>query len=329
MERWVSSLLWIGKVGVASLLAIVILSLFSYGYSYSGVHIASETGVTDYKWEANQRKAAMTEGFAWIRMDRNGYNNTYTEVDKVNVLLMGSSHMEAVNVASDKNTGYLLNKLLPGYTYNIGISGHTIYNCINNLQNAVTEYSPNWIVIETDRVKLECDKMKDVVDGNFPHIKSYDSGVLYYIQKYVPGVKLIYNQLSNWINMENDDNESIMREDISENYVEILDEFLSTAASTMTNSQKLLIVYQPKTAIDESGKYLSTSEDRYSEIFRQRCKSIGIEFVDLSEEFEALYTTEHVLAHGFSNTAAGEGHLNETGHKIFAEQVEAVVRRQK
>ena len=97
----------------------------------------------------------------------------------------------------------------------------------------------------------------------------------------------------------------------------------------MTNSQKLLIVYQPKTAIDESGKYLSTSEDRYSEIFRQRCKSIGIEFVDLSEEFEALYTTEHVLAHGFSNTAAGEGHLNETGHKIFAEQVEAVVRRQK
>lgn len=327
MKQRVSGLLWIVKAGIAGVLAIAILSLFSYGYSYSGVHIVSKTGVTDYKWEANQRKASMTEGFAWFRMDENGYNNTFPKNDKIDVLLMGSSHMEAVNVASDKNAGYLLNELLPGYTYNIGISGHTLYNCINNLQNAAAEYSPDWIVIETDRVALESDKMQEVIDGKFPHIKSYDSGLLYYIQKYAPGVKLIYNQLSNWIHMEKAVYEIIESEDISENYINILDEFLATATGAMNNSQKLLIVYQPQTAIDESGKYISTSEDKYSKIFKQRCENAGIEFIDLSEEFETLYTTENILAHGFSNTAAGEGHLNEDGHKIFAEQVGAVVGR--
>ena len=100
--------------------------------------------------------------------------------------------MEAVNIASNKNAGYLLNELLPQYTYNIGMSGHTIYNCVNNIKDAAAAYPSDWIVLETADVELSITDMKSVIDGTYPHIKSYDSGVLYFLQKYSPAVKSIY-----------------------------------------------------------------------------------------------------------------------------------------
>lgn len=66
----------------------------------------------------------MKEGFSWIKTDANGYNNASIP-ENVDILLMGSSHMEAVQVSQSENTAALLNTMLPGMkTYNTGISGH-------------------------------------------------------------------------------------------------------------------------------------------------------------------------------------------------------------
>ena len=95
------------KIAAAGMISLVILSGFCLLYSFSGVHISNPSGSTDYKWEPGQWKATMTEGLAWLRMDQNGYNNNADEKD-IDILLMGSSHMEAANVAASENTAYLL-----------------------------------------------------------------------------------------------------------------------------------------------------------------------------------------------------------------------------
>lgn len=54
-------------------------------------------------------------------------------------------------------------------------------------------------------------------------------------------------------------------------------------------------------------------------LFSQLCKKNDIIFVDSVSVFEALYTEQYILAHGFANTAVGVGHLNEYGHRAVAE----------
>lgn len=309
---------WTIKAVTAGFLAILLVTFFPYFYSYSGIHVVNASGATDYVWEPRQRKAEMEEGISFLQMDGNGYNNYPTSKDSnVDNLLMGSSHMEAVNVSQTKNTGYLLNQLIRGNTYNIGILGHTIYRCVKNLDAAVEEYHPTNIIIETNCVALDVEEMQQVINGEMGVIPSYDSGVLYYLQKYVPGIKVLYNQLSDWMSQDSRAVE-MEGEEKPDNYDAVLNEFLSKVASSLEADQHLLIVYQPETRIDCTGSYISTVGD--SDVFREACAAHGIDFLDFSEPFEALYNEEYTLAHGFVNTAVGEGHMNEAGHRVFAEK---------
>ena len=103
-----NKLLFVVKAAIASILALVILSVINIPYIYTGIHIDNETGATDYIWGENQLKTNMTEGYAWITMDKYGFNNTDENAEKamqegVDLLLMGSSHMEAVEVAENEN----------------------------------------------------------------------------------------------------------------------------------------------------------------------------------------------------------------------------------
>ena len=328
---------WCVKAGVAAIVSLVILSLFTLVYSYSGVHITNETGATDYKWESNQYKSIMNEGFSWMKMNADGFNNSFNlaDTDHVNILLMGSSHMEAVNVPGNTNVGYLLNnkELSEFVTYNIGISGHTIYQCVNNLSNAVKFYNPSsYIIIETDRISLDEEKMREVIDGCFPVIPSYDSGLMYTLQKYIPCLLPFYRELGNWIAMDNSQAEvkSVEEEknkDYSESYIILLNSFFDKLVNS-ADSRKVIILYHPEMILDDEG--LLKSENKESvEIFQKVCSEHGIAFVDMYNDFCREYTENHKMAYGFINTKVGVGHLNETGHRLIAERLGAVIKELK
>lgn len=114
------------KFSISLLLSVIFLSLFVFLYSYVGMQVRCDDLSTDYHWEPNQTRSNMTEGFAWLQLDKNGYNNQYkVKKEGIDYLLMGSSHTEAFNVAADESIAYLLNKFLPeDYVYNISMSGH-------------------------------------------------------------------------------------------------------------------------------------------------------------------------------------------------------------
>ena len=55
---------------------------------------------------------------------------------------------------------------------------------------------------------------------------------------------------------------------------------------------------------------------------------MGITFLDLTQDFLDAYESEHILPHGFVNTAAGEGHLNAEGHEIIARALYEIIQQE-
>lgn len=325
-------LVWILKAIIACMIALGILSIFVCIYHYEGVHVDNSGNGTDYKWESHQLKSQMTEGFSWFLMDGNGFNNEIITSDTVDILLMGSSHMEACEVPQEKNVGSLLNAEISNMTtYNIGIGGHTIYRCVDNIADAIQTYRPEkFVIIETDRVKLDMNSMKEVVEGNAPAIPSYDSGIMYCLQK-IPAVKLLYSQISNWIDSESNDNKNPLAPNSStsnmEEYRECVARFLQKAVDATSETEcRIVIFYQPPTKLMPDGTIdYGEKDEAYLNIFSEVCMELGIEFLDMTDGFQKLYSEKFILAHGFSNTSIGEGHLNESGHRVIADELKKMI----
>ena len=330
---------WVAKAAIAGGLAIILLSGFCLVYNYDGIHISSESGATDYIWESRQLKSTMKEGFSWIRMDKNGYNNMFDYSEKPDLLLMGSSHMEAAQIAQNENVGYLLNKKIPNYrTYNIGISGHTIYRCMDNLGNALQEYKPTrYVVVVVDSIDLSIDQMQDVIKKKATPIPSYDSGFIYYMQK-IPAIKVIYKQLIDWISLEGStdnnnvnskkSNDNVMSEsNKKEIYNSTLKEFLGNAVTTCDKfGVTLILVYQPPQKLKSTGAVVYEHSEEKLKIFENECEEQGIIFGDMTERFTAMYLEDNVLAHGFCNSSVGEGHLNKYGHAGISDVIVEIIR---
>ena len=314
----------LAKIVISIALATLVLSGFIYMYSFSGVHISNKTGATDYTWEPKQWKADMAEGFAWLSMDSNGYNNLEPIKTEIDVLMMGSSHMQAVNVPQNRNVTALLNEAVPEmYFYSIGVAGHKIYNVVNNISSAVEVYKPRlYVVIETSIVDLDEEKMEQVITGTFPRIKSYDTGLVYTIQKKVPLVKAIYKALDDWYSNGKNEEEIPESHVVSENYKSLLDLFLQKASSSCGDDVSLIICYHPVTVLNEAGELVCETDPEKLACFRDLCKKNNILFIDMTDDFQNAYHDSHVLPHGFINTSIGSGHLNEIGHRLIAERIE-------
>ena len=316
------------KIFLAGVLALAILSGVCFLISFSGIHIHNDTGATDYKWAPHQWKSTVFESYSWINMDENGFSNenVYPRGD-IDVLVMGSSHMEAAQLPPAKHAAGLLDAALEENVYNIGISGHTLYTCVKNIQNAMDEYAPSdFVIIETATIDLSVSQMQEVLAGEYATIPSYDSGVLYYLQKYVPALKTLYKNISDWRDAEADKSESVVIPTDESDYAKTLREFLRTAASPVkANGAQLIIFYHPQFERNDSGEYTLQVDQQKMAVFQDACKNEGIIFLDMSEAFTDMYMCEHVFPHGFSNSAVAAGHLNEYGHQaIAAELIKAI-----
>lgn len=317
------------KICLSGLIALGVLCLYVSVFDNSGVHIKNSSGATDYKWEPYQRKATTREGFAWLTMDQDGFNNTDITND-IDVLLMGSSHMLDVHTRREDNASSLLNKLTNRSVYNIGMSGHTIYTCIQNLHSACNYYVPqNYIVIETDNIELDVDKMQSVISNVYPEIESYDSGLIYTVQKKLPVIKTLYKAIIDWNNSGKQSSDKIKNNTIefaSSEYERVLERFLYVAKNATEESDIILIiVFHPTTEIDENGELINATDSAALVAFQKACDNNGIVFVDMTPDFEKMYEEDHILAHGFINTAVGSGHLNKYGHKAVAERLAEVI----
>ena len=315
----------LGRFLLSCLISIVVLSFISMAYKHTSMHMPSN-GETDHKWEANGFTSTMQEGFAFLRMDNNGYNNRCT-FEKNDILLLGSSHIEAVQMQTENNAASQLNDLLNYNTYSIGVSSHNLYRCVSNYLAAVKEYEPtHYTIIETGSVKLSNDDMKEVKNGADKPAASPDTGVKALIQ-FIPMAKPTLNQLSAWATLKNPTGGTTQLEtNLPDGYVETLHSFLSIVSDTAKeNNITPIIFYHPSEQLNLDGTVTYKTDSLYLKCFASTCKDLGIVFIDMTDSFENLCATEHQLAHGFINTAVGSGHLNKYGHRVIAEKLAEVI----
>ncbi len=318
---------WAGKAVGAGLVAFVLICLFCCLYYNVPVHYPNPSGATDYKWEPDRFYSKGTEGFALGRTNNDGFNDLqdYTPGEKIDILLMGSSHMEAFNVAQDENAAAVLNTLFGGErrVYNIGTAGHTLLQCVNHLDSALTYYAPSqYVLLETCELSFPLSSIREAIDGTLPVRASHTGGLITALQK-LPFLRLLYTK---YVKPGNDDGNAAVTADADEpeltpeQYEQAMDALTARIAQLCAAHHVTpILIYDPPVLPDADGKGYTAALPGQRETLAQVCAKNGVLLVDLTERYLFSMEEEGVFPFGFSNTEPGNAHMNRRGHRLFAE----------
>lgn len=321
---------WIFKAVPAGLLALVLLCLFCALWYNVPVHYDNPDGATEYKWEPSRFYSRGTEGFALGRTNNDGFNNLrdYTPGDQVDILLMGSSHMEGFCVGQDENAAAVLNTLFGGekYAYNIGTAGHTFLYCAKHLDRALAVYAPaGYAVIELATLSYDPAAMDAAADGTLADIPSHTGGVITALQK-LPFLRLFYTK---YFQNGNEAVKAAAGTDAPVGMAEFeasLSRLLEKVGTvSAAHGVKTILVYMPTVTPDEQGRGRTDTRPEELEAFKRLAAENGLLFLNLTESYVHAAEEDGRLPFGFSNTAPGQGHVNRLGHRLFAEAVYALI----
>lgn len=316
------------KFVFSGITAFIILSVFCNFYYNLPTHIESVTKSTNHIWQKNKWHSRATEGFAFGRTDANGFNNVIA-IDDVGILIMGSSQMEAFNVLYNQNTTYKLNELFKNNkknlrAYNIGISGHNLLSCINNIENAVSEFSPSdYVILETQAYKFQIDTMRSLSEGTFQRDSSHTGKFSQLLQSssYLRLLYKQYTELSKGTKKQSDHTVEPSREE----YTYYINAILKKASDAMVDNCRLIIFLDDNLKFNDNNEIANRDKDFYYTTFKEACKSNNIIFIDMHKDFTDSYIKHHILPHGFSNTRVGKGHLNRHGHSIISKRLYDII----
>lgn len=320
------------KFILSIIIAIIILTLFCMFYYNVPLHSDNIDGITDYQWESKTFYSRGTEGFAIGKTNNEGYMNMfdYNENDKIDILIMGSSHMEACQVAMKESTAGLLNSMLKDDTvYNIGVSGHNFLICASHLKNAIQKYKPSkYVIIETGTINFNENDLSQITDnGSLKQIPSYSNGIIGFLQQN-QFLRLAYTQYKNFKNGATNDVE--VDNSLNTFNIELTNNLLNQMQNiAMDAKTKLIILYHPSTILNEDGEIVLSQNTDNVDKFNELCNNNNIIFVNMSERFVNEYNENYILPYGFINTSVGSGHLNKYGHKMIAEELYRVIKEEK
>ena len=319
---------WILKAIAGGVIALLALNAFCMLYYNVPVHYTNPDGSTEYKWETSTFYSKGTEGFAWGVTNNDGFNNLrdYVPGERIDILLMGSSHIEGFNVAQDENAGAVLNTLFDGekYTYNIGTAGHTMLYCMKHLAAALDTYEPGgYVVIETNTVDFAPEDIDAVLSGTLADIPS-QSGALVTLMQKLPYLRLLYTVQFKGMAGDADaaDTETAEAPAALREPAAALSPLLEMAADICgERGVQPIIVFDPAVYVDRQGEAYTETDAECLAAFESACAEHGIVFVDLTDAYIDEYAESCRLPYGFVNTTPGTGHMNRVGHRLFAQEV--------
>ena len=318
----------------AVLLALALLNAFCWLYYDVPPLLPSENGATDVVRRPNARKAQAREGFAVQQMDENGYNDPVGAGEDIDVLFMGSSHLEGAAVPTAANAAALLEAGLavagqPLRVYNIGMSAHTLPRCAANLGRALEIYRPgSLVIIETASVVFPARTIAAAREDRVGRIEADGVPLPRWVSDR-PLFKNLYKQAMELLTAgeeaEGSDLTAVPEALLPEYEATLAEWFGELRATAEAAGVRLMICYHPHLVLRADGGADLGEPAADIRAFGNACAAAGVGFVDLSGPFLDAYAQTHVLPHGFDNTAMGVGHLNRTGHWLMAEALTAAI----
>lgn len=319
------------KIILAVLTGIILLDVFCmFWYNPTG-YVDSEHGATDLVREAGAFTSRMTEGIAWMEMDENGYNNAAVP-EKISVLMMGSSHTEALNVMQNENASAYLSEMLrengmADGVYNIGMSSHTLVRNMANFARALSEFDPSdYVVMETADVIMWTASLYEAMEDRMEPLPATGIDMPGLITDR-PLLRTLYRQ---YMNLTGEEHQELyadyIPEDTMARYEEVLTQtFIMLKNEADARGVELIVYYHPHLTLNFDGSVTPATQAQCLEAFARSCEAAEVEFIDMTDIFVAEYVENDILPHGFNNTPAGTGHLNPEGHRMIAEEIFRVI----
>lgn len=309
-------------------IALIFLTSFCFFYYNIPIDQPSRSGATDSVVYPETIYLQCREGYGWGKTNSEGFYGSieYHDDMKVDVLIMGSSMVEAYQVGQSQTVCSRLNDMLSDKTvYSIGRSGHYFTNCCSNLEAALEHYNPSSVVIEIGSVEYTADQLLQAVEGTVPEIAADYGGILELLA-HNQFLRIVHQQLKQLGILMNKKDvpepDAFDTEEGKQQYLDTLDGLFEKLAGLCNEKNtKLIILYRPATELAEDGQLEFETDPRYLQAFQDGCENHGIIFVDMTDPFMKMYEEEHMLPYGFSNTQVGNGHLNPAGHELVAEEL--------
>lgn len=306
---------------ISGVIAFIALTFFCCVYYNVPIHKQTKDGATDYSWEPYKNYSSMIEGYGKGKTNNEGYMNIYDYEDGMNidVLVMGSSHLQGLQIDINDNCSTLLNSMLEDKNvYNIAIAGHNFKTCISNLENALNKYKPKIVVIETSRINLSNKEIEDTINDQIPEIKSNENPVIKFLQRN-PLLRLLYNQYENYKSNTNDEEDtSSSQSDFCEKGTNNLLAYINDTC--IAYDVKPIIIYHPTVSINKD-EMIVNRDINVSNNFAKLCEMNSITFIDMSNRYIQEYENSNIVPTGFNNTGVAKGHINKYAHKMFAEEL--------
>lgn len=326
--------------------AFCLLTLMFAFYGLIPVHIDNPQGNTDYVWPPHARWMKMSEGVSWGRLDANGFNNKAV-IDNPDILIVGSSHMESMNVMQDENTASQLTRLLNGRhrVYNLGISGHNFLKACQYLPRNIELYKSKGlkaIVVETSTVDVSQKDVDAILNHGIKKTPSHAHGLVGKLQRnpflrtlyfqYEHGLTKVLSppQLYNIIKNRKekkpvkqlDASQRKPGQPVDESACSRLFEWLSSLQNE--HHVRIIIFHHPFEMLMRNGS-VSFGDMEKTTAFGNMAKNHGIVFIDMGKAFERMFIEDHHVPHGFATGKLGVGHLNAYGQAMVANEMAKII----
>ncbi len=343
--------------GLALLVALLIANGISFFYRSGAGSIQRENAYSTSIRTPNSSIVRASEGYGINHVDAKGYlNNDDLPLSEHYILLMGSSHAEALQVMQKDNMVSVLNDRIDPTVrtvYNLGTAGQTLPRIIEGFQAAMEEF-PNAeaVLIEMSQMELSTDEILgaldqarfdpastgEALDASLSPARRIRNNILLS----APLVSLLRQQFDSMnFGMQGafgidrltaQINKLFAPESSAEQtgtvapgapnaaqqgYAAALNQALALIRSQ--TDKPILLLYHPGVVIQPDGSITIDRDMRYYEDYRAACTRNGIVFLDTGDAFLQAYAKDYSVPYGFDNTTFVSGHLNKTGHRIVAE----------
>lgn len=323
----------------AVLLTVFVVNIACYLY-YNPTHSSIKNS---YRLEPNGIGFQAMEGCAITYVDANGFSNKSLPVEKEGcILVMGSSQGSGQNVPVERRFSDCLNKML-GYedslkVYNVSYSGGNFADIVHNYKELIEEFPQTEVVIiELDSAHLSLTEddyeyaMKQVTMGdsvigeNLGEYSLMEKGINF-LKNSLPLGLLGVKQYMAWqplmteisFNLFEKNTDNINKVCEMNNELMYWDACLKLISKE--SNAKIVIVFHDPIDIEANSCTDTLLPPKMQEI-EKMCNNYNIDVINMIPIFTQNYLEYYELPYGFHNTKFNEGHLNEIGHKLIAEQI--------
>ena len=322
------------KCCAALIVSVILLSVFSMFYYHPPVAVQQPDGTTNFKYIPNKTWSYMTEGLGFGKTDNLGYNNAYyNNLTEPDIVVAGSSHMEALEVPQNANCVYLMNEMfdkddIPDNNYkclNLGISGHSFQVVASNYKFIASKFQgAKYVVIEACDVMFSSQTLDDIIAEKYSSPMEEKSFLSETMQK-VPFVRALYKKINETKPLQTTPAESTDSNNVAydlKEYTDKLNVVLSKIAEiSAENHVQPIVLLHDRFWENEEDELVFATDKVYRDTFKKCCYTNGIKVIDVSSKMVNTYKNKFSPSYGFANSAPGDGHLNKTGHRIIAETV--------